>query len=124
VAACVREIMAERSSWTGSAADLLQAGAALAGDGVLSRGSGWPQNPRALAGRLRRVQTPLRAIGIEIGFSREGRSGNRIIRIHANLTDTVSTVSYECDDRPPPQPADDVCDNNYRPNLVRPCPMG
>src|SRR5207237_601424 len=27
VAACVREIMAERSSWTGSAADLLRAGA-------------------------------------------------------------------------------------------------
>ena len=57
VAACVREIMAERSSWTGSAADLLRAGADRSRDDV-SRGSpGWPKNPRALAGRLRRAQT-------------------------------------------------------------------
>src|SRR5262249_10867567 len=55
VAACVREIMAERSSWTGSAADLLREGADLAGDGVLI--TNWPTNPRALAGRLRRAQT-------------------------------------------------------------------
>ena len=56
VAACVCEIMAQRGSWTGSAADLLRAGADLASDGVSRRGSGWPQNPRALAGRLRRAQ--------------------------------------------------------------------
>jgi hypothetical protein len=62
VAACVREIMANRSTWTGSAAELLRAATDLAGDGALSRGSGWPQNPRALAGRLRRSQT--RAIEI------------------------------------------------------------
>jgi hypothetical protein len=92
VAAWVREIMAQRGTWTGSATDLLRAGADLAGDGVLRRGSGWPQSPRALAGRLRRAQTPLRAIGIEIGFSREGRAGNRIIRMHAGLEATVRTV--------------------------------
>jgi hypothetical protein len=33
------------------------------------------QNPRALAGRLRRAQTFLRTLGIEITFSREGRLG-------------------------------------------------
>ena len=93
VAACVREIMAERSTWTGSAADLLRTGADLASDGVSRRGSGWPQNPRALAGRLRRAQTPLRAMGIEIGFSREGHAGNRIIRMHTTFESTVSTVS-------------------------------
>ena len=93
VAARVREIMAERSTWTGSAADLLRAGADLAADGVLSRGSGWPQNPRALAGRLRRAQTPLRALGIEIGFSRQGHAGSRVIKMHTSLEDTVSTVS-------------------------------
>jgi hypothetical protein len=53
VAACVREIMAERSTWTGSAADLLRAGADLAADGALNGCRGWPQNPRALAGRCR-----------------------------------------------------------------------
>jgi hypothetical protein len=39
VAACVREIMAERSSWTGSAADLLRAGADRGG-------TGWPGKAR------------------------------------------------------------------------------
>jgi hypothetical protein len=41
VAALVREIMAERAQWTGSASDLLQVG---------TNRSGWPKNPRALAG--------------------------------------------------------------------------
>jgi hypothetical protein len=48
VAACVRALMAERGSWTGSAADLLRDG----GD----RSS----TPRALAGRLRRAPSPRR----------------------------------------------------------------
>ena len=33
VAACVREIMAERSTWTGTAADLLRVGAGRSSDG-------------------------------------------------------------------------------------------
>jgi hypothetical protein len=41
----------------------------------------WPKNPRALAGRLRRSQAFLRTLGIEIAFKREGREGNRIIRM-------------------------------------------
>jgi hypothetical protein len=83
VAACVREIMAERSSWMGSAADLLRAGADRRSDALSRGGAGWPKNPRALAGRLRRAQTFLRALGIDIGFSREGRAGSRVIRIRA-----------------------------------------
>jgi hypothetical protein len=82
---------------------------------VQAREAAAAQNPRALAGRLRRAQTPLGGIGIEVGFSREGRAGSRIIRMHASLADTVSTVSSVRDDGPPPQPADDVCDSNYRP---------
>jgi hypothetical protein len=60
VAACVREIMAERSTWTGSAADLLRAGADLGDDRVLRRGGG-PRIPtRWLAGcvLLRRLCMP------------------------------------------------------------------
>jgi hypothetical protein len=76
VAARVREIMAWRTSWTGNASDLLRAGAdASADDGWAGR-AGWPKTPRALAGRLRRAQTSLRALGIEIAFSREGRTGS------------------------------------------------
>jgi hypothetical protein len=93
LAACVREIMAERGSWTGSAADLLRAGADYGSDGTARKNTGWPKNPRALAGRLRRAQTFLRALGIDIKFSREGRAGNRIIRMRATTENTVSTVS-------------------------------
>ena len=57
---------------------------------------GWhrlAQNPRALAGRLRRAQTFLRALGIEVAFSREGRAGSRVIRISGTPETSVSTVS-------------------------------
>jgi hypothetical protein len=95
VAAHVREIMADRLQWTGSASDLLQIG---------TNRSGWPKSPRALAGRLRRAQTFLRTVGIEIVFGREGRLGTRTITItavgesrsHKNVS-TVSTVSVVSD---------------------------
>jgi hypothetical protein len=93
VAACVRDIMAERNLWTGSAADLSRAVAGRSINGTPRDRTGWPTNPRALAGRLRRAQTFLRALGIEITFSREGRAGNRIIRMRATVENTVSSVS-------------------------------
>ena len=91
IAACVRELMSERSSWTGSAADLLRISIERTGKSGDEFGS--PKNPRALAGRLRRAQTFLRALGIEIAFSREGRTGSRVIRMRKCLEHTVSTVS-------------------------------
>jgi hypothetical protein len=93
VAARVRQIMTNRSTWTGSASDLLRAGADLAGPGLPSGAAAWPKNPRALAGRLRRAQTFLRALGIHIAFAREGRAGTRVIRIHTRAENTVSSVS-------------------------------
>jgi hypothetical protein len=121
----VREIMAERSSWTGSAADLLRAGADRSADSIY-KDSGWPKSPRALAGRLRRAQTFLRTLGIEITFSREGRAGSRMIKVTTSAEHTVSTVSSvrhqgsRSGSKQPP-PADDVPDNKYRPGLVSPC---
>jgi hypothetical protein len=44
VAAWVRQIMANRSK-TGSASDLLRAGAALAGPGLPGEASAWPKSP-------------------------------------------------------------------------------
>ena len=91
VAAWVRGLMTEHSVWTGSAADLLR----ISAERTSQRGDnfGWPRNPRALAGQLRRAQTFLRARGIEITFHREGRAGSRVIRICKSLENTVSTVS-------------------------------
>jgi hypothetical protein len=61
VATCVRELMAERRSWAGSAADLLRTSAEHSRDGIGSDRPGWPQNPRALAGRLRRAPPCVRS---------------------------------------------------------------
>ena len=92
VAAYVREIMADRTQWTGSASDLLQAS---------TNQSGWPKSARALAGRLRRAQTFLRTLGIEIAFGREGRLGTRTITLTAvgesQPSNTVSIVSRVSD---------------------------
>jgi hypothetical protein len=91
IATCVRDFMIERGSWTGSAADLLRISVQRAGQ--VGDNIGWPKNPRALAGRLRRAQTSLRALGIEIAFGREGRAGSRVIKIRKSLGNTVSNVS-------------------------------
>src|SRR5262249_26307201 len=98
VAARVREIMANRRMWTGSASDLLRARADASADGLSTGGTGWPKNPRALAGRLRRAQAFLRTMGIEMTFAREGRTGTRMIRISsvAEKHRTVSSVSTVC----------------------------
>jgi len=93
VAARVREIMAARRIWRGSALDLLGAGAGSAGDDRSNGSTGWPKTPRALAGRLRRAQTSLRALGIEMSFGREGRAGTRTIPTPVRNVGTVSTGS-------------------------------
>jgi hypothetical protein len=92
-AARVMQIMANRSTWTGRASELLRAGEDLADPSLPSRAADWPKSARALAGRLRRAQPFLRVLGIDIAFTREGRAGSRVIRINARAENTVSTVS-------------------------------
>jgi hypothetical protein len=93
VAICVRAMMVDRTMWSGSASDLLRFCAECARDDIARGGSWVAKNPRALAGRLRRAQTFLRTLGIEITFSREGRLGTRMIRVSTNAENCVSTVS-------------------------------
>ena len=92
IATCVRAIMVDRTTWSGSASDLLRLCAEIARDDI-SRATAWAKNPRALAGRLRRAQTFLRTLGIEITFSREGRTGTRMIKLSTSGENNVSTVS-------------------------------
>jgi hypothetical protein len=91
VASRIRAIMAHRTIWTGNASDLLRL-CSEGGEGI-SFGSGWAKTPRTLASRLRRAQTFLRTLGIEITFSREGRTGTRMISMSTNAENCVSTVS-------------------------------
>jgi hypothetical protein len=93
IAACVREFMSERSSWSGTAADLLRFCDERSIGRISRQADGRPKNPRALAAHLRRAQTFLRALGIDIVFTREGRAGSRVIRMRSCLENTVSTVS-------------------------------
>jgi hypothetical protein len=102
VASRIRAIMAERTEWSGSASELLRVAASPSSDDAFRINVGWPRSSRALAGRLRRAQTPLRALGIEITFGREGRAGTRMIRMRSSpaiptRTKTVSTVSNGSD---------------------------
>jgi hypothetical protein len=92
VATCVRALMIDRTMWTGSASELSRLCAEHARADILSS-IPWAKNPRALAGRLRRAQTFLRTLGIEITFSREGRTGTRMIRVSTSAENSVSTVS-------------------------------
>jgi hypothetical protein len=106
IAARVRHIMANRVTWTGTASELLRMGS---GSVLLGGNASWPKTPRELAGRLRRAQTLLRPLGIEVDFRREGRSGSRVIKFCRALQNTVSTVSIVGDNevgsrQPPPRP--------------------
>jgi hypothetical protein len=121
VAARVREIMANRTTWTGSASELLRMGAELADHSISRGGPAWPKNPRELAGRLRRAQTFLRTLGIEMTFGRAGRAGTRTITIRTGRENTVSTVSSVGDNdhdpgsrQPSPWPLGAVRDKSHR----------
>src|SRR6516164_5059310 len=89
IATCVRAMMVDRTRWTGSASDLLRFCAEC--DDIARGGSWVAKNPRALAGRLRRAQTFLRTLGIEITFSREGRTGTRMIKLSRPKSQPIMT---------------------------------
>jgi hypothetical protein len=89
IATCVRALMIDRTMWTGSASELLRLCVERA-RADLSSGTAWAKNPRVLAGRLRREQTFLRTLGIEITFSREGRTGTRMIRVSTSRETATS----------------------------------
>jgi hypothetical protein len=82
VASAVRMLVAEQATWVGTATDLLDALAKMAGERI-TKSKNWPNSPRALSGALRRAATFLRKIGINISFDRQGRGRARIIHITA-----------------------------------------
>jgi hypothetical protein len=85
LAMAVRAFMTDRTVWTGTASDLL--GILSAADERLAKAETWPENARALSGRLRRAATFLRKIGIEIDFGkRQGRARARIIQMATNAS--------------------------------------
>jgi hypothetical protein len=72
----------------GTASSLLVAlGEAV--DERIAKSKTWPENPRALSGRLRRAATFLRKIGIEVAFKKEGRARSRIVHITASAPENA-----------------------------------
>ena len=82
-------MMASRNELTGTASDFLRAADQLQRQDAFIRRPDWPRTPRALAGRLRRAQTSLHNLGIEIAFQREGRMGSRIIRMRGRVANSA-----------------------------------
>ncbi|PLS83288.1 MAG: hypothetical protein CYG60_22185, partial [Actinobacteria bacterium] len=69
VAAAVRDLMATREEWTGTATDLYAAIAELVDEDV-RRSRAWPSAPNSLSNRMKRIAPSLREAGIEYGDER------------------------------------------------------
>jgi hypothetical protein len=78
VASRVRDIMARHKTWTGTAAELRRLGLGGIGNGNWGSASGWPKNPRALAGRLRRYSR--RYVRSELRLPSAGKAGPELER--------------------------------------------
>ncbi len=80
VAAAIRRFMRARDEWCGTASLLLSALNSQERDKG-SRARGWPELPKTLSDRLRRLATAMRANGIDVAFSREGHSRQRLVHL-------------------------------------------
>jgi hypothetical protein len=80
VAHALQKFMATRSSWNGSATELLRGLTATWDGGVPQKG--WPTLGNQLSNRLRRVLPQLAAVGCEVRFDRKpGHSRDRMIEL-------------------------------------------
>ncbi|HXE75499.1 MAG TPA: hypothetical protein VNN18_07690 [Candidatus Xenobia bacterium] len=94
VASAIMALMTTNTMWSGTATELLEKLAPLAGEAT--RQKGWPADGARLRKALPRVMPNLREAGIHIHVGdREGKSGRRVIRIERvqSVQNTVSTVS-------------------------------
>lgn len=83
IASAVKNLILEKSIWSGTASDLLIELAERAGHAATLR-KDWPGNARALGNKLRRSATALRTIGVNISFTTSGKHKMRMIQIEAD----------------------------------------
>ena len=69
--------------WNGTCTDMKMHLERFVDDGV-KKSRGWPQTPRALSSRLRRLSTFLREAGIDVAFEPRGTKGQRTVTIEKN----------------------------------------
>ena len=111
VAMAVREFMADRETWEGSASTLLDELSEIAGEKV-ARGKAWPKAPNSLSNRLTRAATFLRAIGIEVERS---KSGDRLISLTRKAREKTAQAAQSAQTQEPSgfSPDDPMGDPNY-----------
>jgi hypothetical protein len=90
----VRRFMATRQTWQGTASELLELLTRMIPE-PLARERSWPKNARALSGKLRRAASPLRKVGIDVVFVREGHDRERtiIITVRSIVLDNFASAS-------------------------------
>lgn len=86
----LRQLVAA-GGFTGTAAELLDRLGGLV-DETTTKTKSWPKRPHVLSGQLRRLAPDLRAIGVEIEWSREGHERSRIIDIRTDPGNSVRSV--------------------------------
>lgn len=82
IALALRDLVATENEWIGTATALLDALARKAGARA-AKSRTWPTSATALGGWLRRSTTFLRKLGIDVAFSRDGKSRTRNISIRS-----------------------------------------
>ena len=84
VAIAVRGLLGSRRAWSGTATDLLDCLTGCTPESAQRGRTGWPRTARGLSDRLRRLAPTLRAVGIDVEYSREPRSRRRLIHLRAD----------------------------------------
>jgi hypothetical protein len=94
IATSLRRYMDLKAEFSGTATDLLNALNSIVPE-TQQKEKGWPKRPNVLSRVLRRIAPPLRKVGIDITFDREGRGRDRkiIITRRARVAETSSTSS-------------------------------
>lgn len=82
--------------WTGTATELLGAIESLTDERV-RHSKNWPGSGRGLSNSLRRLASNLRHVGIEVEFTREGKSRRRLITLSekGGISSSASSVSSQ-----------------------------
>ena len=78
VAAFARKLAEQPGGWEGTATAFLAQMQPAPGE---SRGPALPRSPKSLADKLRRAATFLRAVGVQMKLSKEGKARTRMIRL-------------------------------------------
>jgi hypothetical protein len=93
VSAAIMAMMSTRTTWTGTAGELLKTLFPYGGTATTEKS--WPRSPRGLRGALERLAPNLREAGIQVTFDGpRGHSNRRIIEIARRQT-TLNTVRTE-----------------------------